>query len=126
MQEPQEYKLNGGEVLMVIDNHFARLKLPHVFRYEVLANPTPKRAKIIDGGKQVSVNRFGYKRNNIVFFDEVGGQNRSFRLIDEEIKELQNKLSLFPKIKKAFDGDDLFYSLSVEQMAAIMDILSEK
>jgi hypothetical protein len=124
MQE-QEYKLNGGETLIVIDRHFARLRLPHIFQYEVLANPTSKRAKMLNGSNEILVNRFGYKRNNTIFFDEINGRGRSFRLIDSEIKELQNKLSLFSKIKQAFDGDDLFYSLSVQQMAAIIDIVNE-
>ena len=125
MKEPQEYKLNGGEVLMEISTHFARRRLPHIFQYEVLANPTPKRAKMLDGNNSILVNRFGYKRDNTIFFDEINGQRRRFRLIDVEIKELQNKLSLFPRIQKAFNNDDLFYSLSVEQMKAIDNIINE-
>ena len=126
MLTEREYKLNGGEVLMEISTHFARLRLPHIFQYEVLANPTPKRAKMLDGNNSILVNRFGYKRDNTIFFDEISGKGRRFRLIDAEIKELQNKLSLFPRITKAFSNDDLFYRLSVEQMKAIDDIINEK
>lgn len=125
MINEKEYKLNGGETLVCVSNQHSWL-LPTIVGYQVLPNPTEKRAKIQIGSSERKVNRLGYRQNGITYFQEVGGDGIRFRLMDKEIQELQQKVDLFRKVKKKMSDNDLFHNLTLEQLQKVAEIILSK
>jgi len=123
LQEPQEYKLNGGEILAYISQYLNNI--PTIIHYEVLPNPTEKRAKLRRFASETKINRYGYKQNGIIYFQEIGGNNRQFQVIDKSVEDLQAKIDTFYKVQKTFERKESFFKCTLEQLQRIDEIINE-
>ena len=121
MQEPQEYKLNGGERLYYVYQAWS-FSMPTIFEYKVRENPTESRVIIISSSQnEYKVNRLGYKRDGFIYFQEIGGEKRLFCLLNDKLQDLIDKKEVFKEIKEIFNSMDLFEKISKEQLLNILN-----